>query len=363
MLQYIITIRPLGLLYGSAGPFMSPENLVGRAGNHFPPSTTTLGGLYASPDKDKYRDQTSFDNLKLVGPFWAMTDAPEDFYVPTPLTCQIKLEPASTKDPLAIQQGKVTQLWNWQHSTADVQEGHWYQANAQIKKADSTKTWVCISDWPKLQALRKGQSFDIEVKTSPWQYLPHLHPRLELEQRRVAENLEQGSLFLENAVQMHPDTCLVYLASQKLTDGWYRFGGEGHMVEVECIDLFLDKYESLRTILEQPVGDQFALLTPAAWGTQRFSYRYPMAAADTSPLWQLAGMMTNRPQPQRFLTKSNSQDLRFSRGRYVVPASTVYVLDAEAPLSESWLDWPSEWFPHEGSYSYQRWGSGFALPL
>ena len=35
--QYLIKISPLGFMYGSAGGFLSPENLVGRAGAKFPP--------------------------------------------------------------------------------------------------------------------------------------------------------------------------------------------------------------------------------------------------------------------------------------------------------------------------------------
>lgn len=30
--QYLIIIKPLGFLYGSAGRFLSPDNLVGRSG-------------------------------------------------------------------------------------------------------------------------------------------------------------------------------------------------------------------------------------------------------------------------------------------------------------------------------------------
>jgi len=53
------------------------------------------------------------------------------------------------------------------------------------------------------------------------------------EQRKV----KTGELFLENAVQLHPDACLVYLANQPLENGWYRFGGESHLVEVKSLEL------------------------------------------------------------------------------------------------------------------------------
>ena len=49
-----------------------------------------------------------------------------------------------------------------------------------------------------------------------------------------------------------------------------------------------------------------------------------------------------------------------SRGRYAVPAGTVYVLDR--PLDRTWQQWDESWFPREG-YSYKRWGCGLALPL
>jgi hypothetical protein len=45
---HLIIIEPLGLLYGSAGRFLSPENLVGRSGTNFPPSAATLSGLFAA---------------------------------------------------------------------------------------------------------------------------------------------------------------------------------------------------------------------------------------------------------------------------------------------------------------------------
>ncbi|NJR66897.1 MAG: CRISPR-associated protein Cmr3, partial [Leptolyngbyaceae cyanobacterium CRU_2_3] len=56
MFRYLIAIEPLGLLYGSAGKFLSPENLVGRSGNSFPPSAATLSGLFAAAQIDGIRD-------------------------------------------------------------------------------------------------------------------------------------------------------------------------------------------------------------------------------------------------------------------------------------------------------------------
>ena len=51
--DHLLQITPLGLLYGSAGGFLSPENLVGRSGNKFPPSSATVSGLYAQVNTEK----------------------------------------------------------------------------------------------------------------------------------------------------------------------------------------------------------------------------------------------------------------------------------------------------------------------
>jgi CRISPR-associated protein Cmr3 len=382
--KYAIVIKPLGLLYGSAGAFLSPENLVGRSGNHFPPNTATLSGLYVSPRATTQTTAQEQENLEFLnslmfaGPFWAMTDTPLNFHVPLPLTCETTLEPPATGDRFRIGQGKVTQIWDWQPGNEAQARGHWYRPDGLKKKRDENKTWIAIEDWHKLQEwnqewasiLTKDENlpsaakalvneFNITVKSEPWKPAPHLHPRLELDQRRVAQNTEHGSLFLENAVQMHPDTCLVYLASHELPKGWYRFGGEGHMVEIESVPLT----ESLNQLFKQPVGDRFAMIAPAAWGSKNFSYRFPVDnSQDPQPIWSVLDMMTERPQPHRFLTKSPKHDPRFSRGRYTVPTRTVYVLNRKQPISQPWLEWPTEWFPTEGG-SYQRWGSGFALPL
>ena len=111
-----------------------------------------------------------------------------------------------------------------------------------------------IADWNKID--RKP-----EVKTAPWRFMPHLHPRLQQDQRTVAVESEQGSLFLENAVQLEPEACLVYLSNTKIPAGWYRFGGEGHMVEIECLPMGI-----VQKLFEQPLENSFAIITPAIWG-------------------------------------------------------------------------------------------------
>ena len=65
-LQHLIVIRPLGLLYGSAGKFLSPENLVGRSGISFPPSAATVSGIFAHQLND---EPDKLNNLQLAGTF------------------------------------------------------------------------------------------------------------------------------------------------------------------------------------------------------------------------------------------------------------------------------------------------------
>ena len=89
MFEYLIVVEPLGFLYGSSGPFLSPDNLVGRAGNSFPPSSATVSGLYASrygnrEVEDGCQPVLDLPDLVIAGPFWAMSDRPDNFYVPTP---------------------------------------------------------------------------------------------------------------------------------------------------------------------------------------------------------------------------------------------------------------------------------------
>nr|MBA3922704.1 CRISPR-associated protein [Nostocaceae cyanobacterium] len=95
MFKYIIYITPLGMMYGSAGAFLSPENLVGRSGAKFPPEAATLSGLIFSINKinqeklpkheqQKLQQELS-DNLYVAGPFWTTNDNDkQNFYVPIP---------------------------------------------------------------------------------------------------------------------------------------------------------------------------------------------------------------------------------------------------------------------------------------
>jgi CRISPR-associated protein Cmr3 len=349
MFQYLITIEPLGLLYGSAGAFLSPENLVGRSGAKFPPSAATLSGLFAAV----LTDQSKLRSLQLAGPFWSFTDRPENFYVPTPLNCLTKLHPQPENQH--IRTGEVQHLLTWEKRTCNQSYDRWATADGSSPTGKfSTNTWVSIAEWQHPKT----------VYAQPWEFVPHLHPRLRENERRVVDpEDEQGSLFLENAVQMHPNTCLVYLSNLEIEPGWYRFGGEGHMVDVQCIAI--QESDPIYQLLQDPVGDRFAIITPALWGSNRLSRRYPEA-------WegQVKAMLTDRPSPFRYRLGDRKdqhgntihqphQPKLLSRGRYAVPAGSVYVLNSGQP---PWHEWNDELFPKEGPY-LNRWGCGLALPL
>ena len=83
------------------------------------------------------------------------------------------------------------------------------------------------------------------------------------------------------------------------------------------------------------------------------------------PAWVGAKLLTERPIPFRYRLGNHPnhqphQPKLLSRGRYAVPAGTVYVL--QQSLDKAWQDWDISWFPREGP-SLQRWGCGLALPL
>ncbi|MBD2775566.1 type III-B CRISPR module-associated Cmr3 family protein [Iningainema tapete] len=336
MFQYLIIIEPLGLLYGSAGRFLSPENLVGRSGISFPPSAATVSGLYAAT-----YTSDELESLRLAGAFWAYSKEPENFYVPTPLNYLVQMEKHTKKGE--IKKGEIKHRLSW-HKDEDG-TGQWLPLVSGKFKSGS---WIAINEWHQPQY----------VSEKPWEYLPHLHPRLELNQRKVDTDSTQGSLFLENAVQMHPDTCLIYLSNIPLPDGWYRFGGEGHMVDVRSLPIS----ESTQKLFNQPVGKHFTLITPAVWGSNRLSYREPMIYQQNSweSAWQIETFLTERPMPFRYRLGGNGKTKRLSRGRYAVPSGSVYVLKEQ--LNLPWHNWSESWFPTE-AYSFKRWGCGLALPL
>ena len=369
MLKFLIIIEPLGLLYGSAGRFLSPENLVGRSGTSFPPSAATLSGLFAAsyPEKDIW-------DLCLAGSFWARSRNPCNFYVPLPKNFLV--EDSKIQHKLSWRQHKDTEAKRWLNQ----------QGESPSDKFEGG-SWIAIRHWKRLISSQQESLDRLEVETVPWKFLPHLHPRLREDERRVVDpDDDRGSLFVENSVQLDPDACLIYLSSHKLESGWYRFGGEGHMVNVRC-ELIAP---TVQTLLEKPVGKQFALITPAVWGSNRLSYREPQVVckgdaqrhqldyndrADNNAhkvsQWDQEALLTERPIPFRYRLGDRKneqgesihqpgQPKLLSRGRYAVPAGSVYVL--KTPLESSWQGWDESWFPREG-VSLKRWGCGLALPL
>lgn len=370
--QYLILVEPLGFLYGSAGKFLSPENLVGRSGTSFPPSAAALSGIFAAslPRKE-------IENLQLAGPFWAWSRNPQNFYVPTPFNCLVK----EKKIEHQMVWRKCQSRWLvpfrvWQEIKGELVGWDLWKTPPNDKF--ESKTWLPIRHWKRLKhKTNKEQKFSkeilpqeescflkLKVESSPWQFVPHLHPRLQEEQRRVVDpDEEQGSLFLENGVQLNPDACLIYLSNTPISDGWYRFGGEGHLVDLRCQDIC----PTVTDLLNQDLGRRFALITPAIWGSNRLSYRAPQIDNQGNPSWpnnQICAILTERPTPTRYRFGNNpnaksGEAKTLSRGRYAMSAGTVYVL--EKPLG-NWQSWPEEWFPKEG-VSFKRWGCGLSLPL
>ncbi len=352
----LILIEPLGFLYGSAGRFLSPDNLVGRSGTSFPPSAATVSGIFAAT-----YGNDAIQDLCIAGPFWGKTEevkSEQNFYVPTPLTYLVK-------------NGQIRHKLTWNSSENwNSSEKGWFDENNEAPNDKFEKgTWLASANWEN----------PTQVKKAPWEFCPHLHPRLELDERRVVSKQDteeqQGSLFLENAVQMPSDTCLVYLSTHQLEPGWYRFGGEGHLVEVSSLELSKQHLQRF----EQKIQNQFAMITPAVWGSNRLSYREPIYLQKGAPkkyeqenpdssnqlVWSVETLYTGRPIPFRYRLGNHNnphprQPKLLSRGRYAVPAGTVYVL--EETLNTPWQDWDESWFPKEGP-SLKRWGCGLALPL
>jgi CRISPR-associated protein Cmr3 len=359
--KYLIQIEPLGLLYGSAGRFLSPDNLVGRSGTSFPPSAAAVSGLFAAS-----HGNAGVQGLQLAGPFWAKADQMQNFCVPIPQSFTTHTPKHKPKHKL--QAGKIRTKETWQ-------AGAWETLGEASSGKASRGGWVPIGDW---HTLSTPTFTEAKVYADPWDFLPHLHPKLRENERRVVDPADGGgSLFLENAVQLHPEACLVYLSNTKLGDGWYRFGGEGHMVNLTCHPLDT----KTQKLLQKPVGKCFATITPAIWGSNRLSYRKPIPMnrdrPDAQPsdnpdvVWADAEILTDRPIPCRYRLGNrideDGNDVQqrhapklLSRGRYAVPAGTVYVL--KEALQQPWQEWPTDWFPKEGP-SLKRWGCGLSLPL
>lgn len=356
MFKFLIMVRPLGLLYGSAGAFLSPENLVGRSGSKFPPDAATLSGLLLSTNREKpFADHQELKmNLTIAGAFWARDEdfqyGNQDFFVPIPRS-------------LIIDEYETDQ---W-----EIRSGKWHRSKNKNDKDDvkSEYNWQTISSWGKSADFIHKEGVAKEI---PWKFVPMLHPTLDLDQRhvrRLADEDDRGSLFLENAVQMKEDSFLVYLSTHSIPDGWYRFGGENHLVEINSQSIASD----ILNLLNKPIERQFALICPAVWGTNNLSFRYPKDVRFSN---KRPEMLTDRPIPFRPRTvKGNNKSQRTNSlaiGRYAVPAGTVYVL--KHPLEEqynTWWKFPLEWFPggdkklptDQRPLPLKHLGCGFCLPI
>lgn len=353
MFKFLITVQPLGFMYGSAGAFLSPENLVGRSGSKFPPDAATLSGLFFSTNKEKQfaTHNELQDKLYIAGPFWAKVEQPEDFYVPLPRHKVINKE---TYDEWKIKSYK----WCLKSQETPSEE------EDEPKQDESEYRWLRIDYWQDdvetIWQDRDANSPSVAEKC--WEYVSVLHPRLKKRERHV---LEQDGLFLENAVQMKEDTCLVYLSTYELPNGWYQFGGESHIVEVNSIKL-TDESLIIKK-LRSPIQKAFALITPGVWGSNMLSHRYPQHQSFAYDCNKIK-LLTDKAVPYRyrigygdkhkeeFQTRSAG---RLSRGRYAVPSGSVYVL--KQPLKQTWWDFPKDWFPEKGLL--KKFGAGLCLPI
>jgi len=331
MFNYLIVIKPLGMMYGSSGAFLSPENLVGRSGAKFPPEAATLSGLFFSVNKTKnqYTHQELRNNLFIAGPFWAEVDTIPNVFIPIPRTKII------AKDDY--------DEWKVEQQNSNAKTIYMWERDSKKDKLKPEFFWLSIEHWE--EEARNIVEIGL-ARTPPWEYTPILHPKLDTEQRCI---VDKDGLFLENAVQMEEGSCLVYLSTHSLASGWYKFGRESHIVEIESIEI--KSGWRLYELLRQPIEKAFALITPAVWGSKQFSAR----STQHQGFPKVELMLTDKPIPYRYGLGG-----RLGRGRYSVPAGTVYVL--EEPLNKSWWNWPEDWFPREG-FPLKHIGCGLCLPL
>lgn len=341
MFKFLIKIQPLGLMYGSAGAFLSPENLVGRSGEKFPPEAATLSGLIFSANKpDPKALEDLRYNLRVAGPFWAKCEKPGDeqyFYVPIPRH-KIIGENDFDFDEFQLKSGKWKLTSEPDKNELDKESESEHQQ--ENKKVEPEYFWLRIDYWnesPESISFEKNQG---SVAKIPWKFVSVLHPKIQKQQRNVT--VEDG-LFLEYAVQMEDDTCLIYLSTHKIEPGWYQFGGENHIVEISSIELS----SSTLKRLNEPIERSFALITPGVWGSNKLSYRYPKHP--DFPKHKRPLMLTEKAVPYRYrighgeTVDEKRKTGRLGRGRYAVPAGSVYVFNK--PLSRNWWNFPDDWFP------------------
>jgi CRISPR-associated protein Cmr3 len=345
MFKYLIKIQPLGLMYGSAGAFLSPENLVGLSGRKFPPDAATLSGLFLSTGKsqpDVWEELRQ--NLHVAGPFWTICEKPGDgeyFYVP------LSRHKILGKDGNGEDRADEWQLiaGKWERASEQNSES----PEEETKIGESDYTWQRIDYWddsPQDMLAKKGS-----LEKSPWVYVPILHPAIQENERTVKA---KDGLFVEYAVQMPDDVCLIYLSTHNLKAGWYQFGGENHIVEISSLELVEDS--PILKLLKQPIQRACALITPGVWGSNNLSYRYPKHPDFSSK--HRPKMLTDKAVPYRYRTGHGQTATeerkagRLSRGRYAVPTGSVYVF--KEPLNKPWWDFPGDWFPEAKSVERAR---------
>ena len=341
MFKFLIKIQPLGLMYGSAGTFLSPENLVGRSGEKFPPEAATLSGLIFSANKpDPQALEDLRYNLRVAGPFWAKCEKPGDeqyFYVPMPRH-KIIGENENDFDEFKLKSGKWKLTSEPDENELDKESEFEHQHEA--KKVESEYFWLRIDYWDESPANISFAKDEGTVAKIPWKFVSILHPKIQKEQRNV---MGEDGLFLEYAVQMEDDTCLIYLSTHDLKPGWYQLGGENHIVEINSIEIS----SSTLKLLNEPIKRSFALITPGVWGSNKLSYRYPKHPDFLQH--KRPQMLTEKAVPYRYrighgeTINEKRKAGRLGRGRYAVPAGSVYVF--KEPLGKNWWHFPDDWFP------------------
>ena len=364
---YLLLLEPLGLLYGSSGRTLSPETLTGRAAEQFPPDAPTIAGLIASQlerPSGLNKQDTPLWNLHTAGPFCYCTDV-QDLWLPAPFTLLQEATAASSDGPQAPTLHRLE--WAQREEDGDGPAGSWHPPEGQtIPRKATAGGWVALRHWPQVRssAAPALANDPLRVQPNPWKAVPHLHPRLRNDER-VSDR--DNALFLEYGIALEPGVCLAYLSSHMIPEGRYRFGGEGHLVELRCQPL----PPLLEDLLLEPLTGPFALITPGLWGGPRLSRREPLDTSRQPAIqpWHRYGVppaiLTERPRPWRHQlgisteVTSPQRQRRLSRGRWAVPAGSCYrVPDGLAP----WVDWPAFWFPKEG-FSFKQFGTALALPL
>lgn len=337
----LVLLEPLGLLYGSSGRFLSAENLVGQAGEHFPPDSPAIAGLLAA-----HLPRSEVRGLHTAGPFWLRNN---ELHLPAPLNLlQEKGEQRDTGRAIA-------ERLVWQSPQEEGATAGWMPASGKAPPIKPVRGgWLPLASW--------SNPAGTCVQANPWKALPHLHPRLRDDERVSAQD---DALFMELAIALEPGVALAYLSSHEIPAGRYRFGGEGHLVELRCLQV----PQALVELLNEPLsGGSFALITPGLWGSSRLSVREPIDASRVPAVqpWHWQGdapaLLTDRPRPWRHRLGGGGEGrARLSRGRWAVPSGSCVHPPPELELGP-WHQWPESWFPREG-FSFKQFGTGLALPI